>query len=463
MVWFLKLSLLDLLVFFLILLFSFAFLLWRRFNQSSGTSVLEYMVMGRTLTLPMFITTLVATWYSGIFGVTQISFEHGIYNLVTQGIFWYLAAALFALFFVNRVKASSALSLAEYIRHTYGKNSAFAAAVLIFFKTLPIPYAIALGLFLNGFFGLELSSAISIGMFFAAFYCLKGGMRATVLSDVLQFIAMFSAISAVVVVSFSSFGGISYLQTNLPTSHFSIQGNHNMQTVVLWLLVALSTTLLSPVFYQKCLAAKSNKIARSGIMISIIFWVASDILTTLAGMYAKAALPDADPANAFMNYAVDVLPSGLRGFFMASIFITVFSAIDSYLFLSSSVIAYDLFRKLAHKTSSRNYCIIVTAMLTVVASNFFHRKIEEVWLFTESFFLASMLVPLILPNILPNKISDRGIMVSIIFTIIAMTLWLALGGAPIIEPFYIGLLTNTTVLFCLFIYSYFKPLKVGNS
>lgn len=399
--------------------------------------------MGRTLTLPMFVTTLVATWYSGIFGVTQISFEHGLYNFITQGFFWYLAAAIFAQFFVRRAKASAALSFSELIGQMYGKKSAWATALLIFVKTLPIPYAIAIGLFISGFTGISLNLAITLGILAATIYCLKGGMRATIISDVLQFIGMFTAIGSVVAVSYYSFGGLDYLTRTLPYSHFSLQGNHSFQVVIVWMLVAFSTTLLSPVFYQRCFAAKTTKIARAGIYISIGFWVISDILTTCAGMYARAHMPDAAPANAFMDYAITILPEGLRGFFLASIFITVFSAIDSFLFISSSVISYDLFNKLAHSNTSRNFCIVVTAVITIIASRFFNGSIEKVWLLTESFFLACMLLPTILGLTLKQALPGDSIFKIIIITFMAMVLWQIFGYPEFIEPFFIGLAINT--------------------
>ena len=34
--------------------------------------------MGRKMTLPIFVATLVATWYGGIFGVTALTFEKGV-------------------------------------------------------------------------------------------------------------------------------------------------------------------------------------------------------------------------------------------------------------------------------------------------------------------------------------------------------------------------------------------------
>ena len=43
----------------------------------------DYLLMGRKLTLPLFVATLVATWYGDILGVTQIAFQYGVYNFVT--------------------------------------------------------------------------------------------------------------------------------------------------------------------------------------------------------------------------------------------------------------------------------------------------------------------------------------------------------------------------------------------
>ena len=72
----------------------------RKRNRSlaSGATVIDLLLMGRQLTLPMFVGTLVATWYGGIFGVTEIAFSKGIYNFITQGLFWYVAYIIFALF-----------------------------------------------------------------------------------------------------------------------------------------------------------------------------------------------------------------------------------------------------------------------------------------------------------------------------------------------------------------------------
>ncbi len=77
------LSKLDWIVFFGILLLTFLSVIYGQYlkkkrgvSENKETRFLDLMLMGRQLTLPMFVATLVATWYGGIFGVTKIAFDH---------------------------------------------------------------------------------------------------------------------------------------------------------------------------------------------------------------------------------------------------------------------------------------------------------------------------------------------------------------------------------------------------
>ena len=92
--------------------------------------------MGRQLTLPLFVATLVATWYGGIFGVTQIAFEKGIYNFITQGVFWYFTYIIFALFMVTKIRKFHAVTLPEMMGRLFGPKSEKLSAIFNFFNTL---------------------------------------------------------------------------------------------------------------------------------------------------------------------------------------------------------------------------------------------------------------------------------------------------------------------------------------
>ncbi len=84
-----------------------------RSKEDGKESVLELLLMGRKLTLPVFVATLVATWYGGIFGVTALTFEKGIYNLLTQGIFWYATYIIFAFFLVKKIRSHNIMTIPD--------------------------------------------------------------------------------------------------------------------------------------------------------------------------------------------------------------------------------------------------------------------------------------------------------------------------------------------------------------
>ena len=103
------LNIYDWIVFVAVLVATLLSVLWgqrlkNRLPEKEQLSAVELLLMGRSLTLPVFVATLVATWYGGIFGVTALAYEKGIYNLLTQGIFWYTSYLIFAFFLVKRIR-----------------------------------------------------------------------------------------------------------------------------------------------------------------------------------------------------------------------------------------------------------------------------------------------------------------------------------------------------------------------
>ena len=73
-----------------LILFIIGFYVKRKVNALD-----DYFLAGRRLTLPIFVATLVSTWYGGLLGVGELSFNYGIVNWLTQGFFWYLVYLFF--------------------------------------------------------------------------------------------------------------------------------------------------------------------------------------------------------------------------------------------------------------------------------------------------------------------------------------------------------------------------------
>ena len=452
-----QLGSLDWPVFFIILgvtYISVFYGLSKKSTDQKDATVLDHLIMGRKLTLPMFVATLVATWYGGIFGVTKIAFNQGIYNFITQGIFWYIAYLLFAFFMVDKIAPYRAVTLPNLIEKMFGKKSGILGAFFNFFNVLPISYAISIGLFIGLLTGYSFELSMAIGLVIVASYSSFGGLRSVVFSDLIQFFVMCSGVALVLILSVLNFGGLEFLKNSLPETHFSLTGTNSIATTFIWGMIALST-LVDPNFYQRCFAAKSPRVAKKGILISTVIWAIFDICTTFGAMYARAVIPEAEAKTAYLTYAIQLLPEGLRGFFLAAILATILSTLDSYLFLSGATVSYDLApKKLRNKKYLPMLGTLGSAIFAYILAVYFKGDIKTVWKTLGSYSAACLLLPVLLGHTLKKRISDGQFVITSLTGVVSTTWWRSTtheGFFSNVDEIYIGSLT-TMLIYLFFIF-----------
>ena len=421
----------------------------KRPQQQSRLPVLNYLLMGRQLTLPLFVATLVATWYGGIFGVSEITFNYGIFNFITQGVFWYLAALIFAFFLTDKITRYNSLTLPDLTEQMFGPKSAKISAIFTLLYITPVAYVLSLGLFLHMVFGISVSTGMIVGTLFTCLYTAWGGFRSVVFSDLVQFFVMCGAVLLVIIFSVHSFGGMAFLKEHLPPSHFTLTGGNSWLSTLVWGFIAMAT-LIDPGFYQRCFAAKSPQVVKKGILISICIWCLFDICTTAGALYARALLPHAQPGQAYFFYAVQLLPAGFRGFFVAGVLSIILSTLNSFLFIASNTLSFDLLRKrFQNIILSNRIAIFAVGTLSIVLAQLFHGSFKEIWLVLGSYFSACLLIPILMGYLYPGRISDKLFVCSSLLSATAMTIW-RLFGKPdwleIVDPFYIGVGTSFLIL-----------------
>lgn len=449
-----SLSSLDWIVFFFVLLLTLGIVYFGNLSQKKpkgSFSLIDHLLMGRKLTLPLFIGTLVATWYGGIFGVTQIAFEKGIYNFITQGVFWYIAYIIFALFMVGKITQYEAMTLPDLVGKMFGQKSRITAAIFNFFNVVPIAYVISLGIFIKSFTQLSLEAGMVVGLIIVLSYSVWGGLRSVVLSDMVQFFVMVTSVFLVIVFSFSKFGGLEYLQVNLAPKYFSVTSDEGYLQMFVWGFIALST-LVDPNFYQRCFAAENPKVAKKGILFSTLIWVCFDLCTTFGAMYAKAHLPDAAAGEAYLLYSVKILPIGLKGFFLAGILATILSTLDSYLFLAGSTLTYDLSSENQQNNPIfHSLGILFVGLLSFGMAKFFDGNIKLVWKTLGSYSAGCILFPLMWGHISQRRLTDHHFVASCLLSAIAMSVWkffLMEKLSISVDPLYIGVSTSFLCLLC---------------
>ncbi len=417
-------------------------------SRYTGDSTENFLLSNRKVGILLFVFTNVSTWYGGILGVGEFTYTSGILSWITQGLPYYIFAVIFAFYFAEKVRNSSLFTIPDKIEIIYGKMPALISSIFIFVLVSPAPYILMTGVLLQVIFNIPLLFGLIIALIFSSVYLIKGGYRADLMTDVFQFFVMFLGFTAIVIVSFNSIGDIDFLIHNLPPEHLSLTGGHSPLYVTVWFLIAL-WTFADPGFHQRCYAARDGRTAKYGILISVIFWLLFDFLTTATGLFSRAYLKNLiDPVLAFPIYADKILGSGLKGLFFAALFATIISTSNSFLFLSGTTFGNDIMLKfgLAKKRSINFYTklgIIISGIISVLLA-FFVKSVVSIWYIVGSIFIPGIILLIIGAYYDKFRIDTKFATAELISGSLSVIFWLLLrpyidNGLRIIEPMIVGL------------------------
>ena len=420
------------------------------FSRSSKDDAEDYLLSGRKVGLLLFILTNVATWYGGILGVGEFVYRYGIVSWFTQGFPYYIFAFLFAIFFAKKIREASLFTIPDKLSLVYGKKVGLTSAIIVFALVSPAPYLLMTGSLISLIFNTNILVGLIIGLILSAVYLFKGGFRSDIYTDVVQFFIMFIGFILIIIYSYTSLGGFSFLQNNLPSENLNLTGNASPTFILVWFLIAL-WTFADPGFHQRCYAAKSGATAVKGIIISIFFWFLFDSLTTITGLYARAVLPNlSNPSLSYPLLAEAILPSGIKGIFYAALFATIMSTLNSFLFLSATTISRDFLFKLSKKPDERRlktfaiYGLIISGIVSVLLA-YFIPSVIEIWYTIGSICIPGIILPVVSSYYTKLKIDDKLILLEMILSVFAGLIWFFVRDDFInsflaeIEPMLVGL------------------------
>ena len=302
----------------------------------------DYILAGRTLTLPLFVATLVPTFYGGVLGVGEYAYRYGLSNWVIMGAPYYLFAAVYAFFFAGKVRLAEGMTIPDHLEKIYGRKAALFGALLVFVLTIPAAEVLMLGILLQWISGLHLGFCVVAITALCFSFIYKGGFRSDVWTNALQFFWMFAGFALILPFAFSKAGGAGGLSGALPPLHLSWHGGNPTSKIFVWYLIAL-WTLIDPAFHQRACAAENPRTARLGILVCIGFWFLFDAMSTSAGLFSRAILPPLEnPLFAFPELAGALLPPVVKGLFFAGMISSMLASLQADGFLSAITLAKDI-------------------------------------------------------------------------------------------------------------------------
>jgi SSS family solute:Na+ symporter len=259
----------------------------------------------------------------------------------------------------------------------------------------------AMGDVFNVFTGMSEIYGILIGCGIAIAYTTFGGMKAVIITDIIQFLILAVGLPLVLVFGISQIGGISALISDLPAGHVNwIPSNLTLVAFIsLFLILLLGETLVPP-YVQRLLIGRNLKETAKGTYWSGLFSIPFFAVTGLIGLLAFKLDPSMESNLALPNAIKIILPVGLRGLVVAGVISIVMSSADSFLNSASVAFTNDIYKQ--WKTgkmsmSSELLCARMVNLITgilaiIVAINI--PNILDILIFAYNFWAPVILAPL---------------------------------------------------------------------
>lgn len=330
------------------------------------------------------------------------------------------------------------LTMADYLTDRYhSKKMSGVLGVMMLFFLVPMMGAqiIGAGVIVHVFTGLpEWVGVVGMGII-VILYCMSGGMKGAMMTDVIQGSLMIATAVVTFIVSVVMGGGFSNINHTLqsmneayltfPGANGYMPWTYYVSNIVLWSFF----TMGQPHLFTKFFAMKDHKTMFKAILLGTAGMFFSATLIEWAGVNGIASIQNIEKADQIIPM---ILQRGMNPFlasiFIAGIVAAGMSTIDGILVTTTGAVTRDIYQKIINKDATDENVMKLSKVVTVIIGIivicfgvFQPGSIFEINLFAFSG-MAIFVVP-ILFGIYWKKATSKGAIASVIVGIISLLLF----------------------------------------
>ena len=383
----------------------------------------------------VFSTFLAANIGAGsIIGASGLGYTDGI------SAWWWVGSAgigsLLLAFWVGpriwRIAAQNGLYTAgDYLEHRYGSSVRAVIAMLLWFLTLIILAAqlIAMSEILEWVLGSPRWLGALIGGFVMTAYFASGGLLTSAWVNLVQLLVLLGGFAIGLPLALSLAGGWEAVVAAAPAgpeqSNFFLGANSGVVLVAL----IVPAFIISPGLLQKAYGARDERALRIGIGLQGLVLLLFAFVPVLMGMIARVYEPSlSNPEFAVPIVLTEGLPVALGALGLAAIFSAELSSADAILFMLSTSLSKDLYKRYAFPSATNAQVLQVArgaavagGVLAVLLAIVIPTVIDSLRVFY-AVLSVSLFVPIVAglhsrrPGI-PEALSAIGVGITVLFSV----------------------------------------------
>ncbi len=338
-------------------------------SSSEMSGVRDFSLSTRRYGVFVLTATLSASFIGGGFssGNAARTAQFGVGNIAALFGFSLGVIAVGAIIVPRIKRFSGASSAGEIMRDAYGRGAqiltgVFGTAVCAGILGAQIS---AMGKIFAVFLGLPELTGILVGFAAVLVYSTLGGMRAVVVTDVIQFVVLFVGMPLLLFFSLRAAGGFERVIELTPQRFFRLDnGTTPLGFVSALLTFALGEALVPP-YVQRLLMGSDIKTTRRATVLSGLLSMPFFVITGMVGIAGAALLQGSgsDMNNVMQTMIKLTVPPGLRGLIISSMLAIVMSSADAFLNSASVSLVCDVIAPLRRENpDGKGYVALVRAV-----------------------------------------------------------------------------------------------------
>lgn len=441
---------LPLLVVYSALLVAFGLWVGRRVRSAEG-----FFVAGRGLGPGLLFATLLAAniGAGSTVGAAGLGYRDGL-----AGWWWVGAAAIGSMlqaFWIGprmrRVAAEHGLkTVGDYLELRFGPSVRVVVAGLLWLGTLAIlaGQLIAMSTLLTAIAGTPKWAGCLLGGVVVSIYFAAGGLLSSAWVNVVQLAVMLLGFALAFPAALATIGGWDAVVAGAPQDpgYWSLWQNGGSG----WMYLALlgPAFIVSPGLLQKIFGARDDRTVRIGVGLNALVLLAFAAVPPIMGIMARAAHPDLPDAQlALPTLLVHEVTPALGALGLAALFSAEVSTADAILFMLSTSLSQDLYRRWL-RPEATDHQVLRVARFAAVAGGVLGiglALVAETIIGTLSFFYSVLGVTLFVPivgGLIAGRLGKREALAAIgggVLTMLALQLGLAESRPGWMTPALVGL------------------------
>ena len=262
------------------------------------------------------------------------------------------------------------LTAGDLVEHHFGRSVRGIVSGMLWFATLSILAGQLIGIawILNVVAGTPKWLGCLIGGGLLTTYFAAGGLLGAAWVNVVQLTVKLAGFALALPFVIANAGGLDTLLHAAPaaTADPGYGAFWHGTTSIGFVVLMVPAFVSSPGLLQKIYGARSGRAVRIGIGLNAVMLMLFGFVPALLGMAARLHHPGLAQELALPTLLVNDLPVGVGGLLLAAIFSAEVSAADAVLFMLSTSLSQDLYRRFINP-SARDSQVLGVARLAAVA------------------------------------------------------------------------------------------------